>query len=77
MSCFGTEEPAEKPSKDVKFFKKLEKALKKHPTISDDEWQKVGTKICKNMKKEQSNRNSLYEIHYVPIVSLQDGLEYY
>ena len=69
MSCFGTEEPAEKPSKDVKFLTKLEKALKKHPTISDDEWQKVGTKICKN--------NSLYEMHYVPIVSLQDGLEYY
>ena len=53
MSCFGTKEPAERPSKDVnKCLKKLEKTLEKHPTISDDKWLKVGTKICKNVKKE-------------------------
>ena len=53
MSCFGTKEPAEKPSKDVNFLKKLEKTHKKHPTISDDdEWQKIASKIWKKMEKE-------------------------
>ena len=53
MSCFDTKEPAEKPYKDVnKCLKKMEKTIKKHPTITDDEWLKAGTKICKNVKKE-------------------------
>ena len=54
MSCFHTKEPAEKPYKDVnKCLKKMEKTIKKHPSITDDEWLKAGTKICKKLKKEQ------------------------
>ena len=68
LSSFGTKKPAKKPSKDVKFLKKLETTLKKHPTISDEEWQKIATKSWKKMKKEQFNRNCLYEINYVPII---------
>ena len=52
MSCFGNKEPAEKPSKDVnKCLKKLEKTLKKHPKISDEEWQKIATKSWKKINK--------------------------
>ena len=38
-------------AKDVKFLKKLEKTLKKHPKISDEEWQKIATKSWKKINK--------------------------
>ena len=42
----------EKIAKDVKYLKKLEKILKKRPTISDEDWQKTATKSWKKMQKE-------------------------
>ena len=44
--------PGKKPAKDIKFLKKLEKILKKRPTISDEDWQKIATKSWKKMEKE-------------------------
>ena len=52
LSSFGTKKPAKKPAKDIKFLKKLVKTLKKCPTISDEEWQKIATKSWKKIKKE-------------------------
>jgi hypothetical protein len=52
LSSFGAKKHAKKPAEDIKFLKKLEKTLKKRPTISDEEWQKIATKSWKKMKKE-------------------------
>ena len=52
LSSCGTKKPAKKPAKDIKFLKKLEKTLKKRPTISDEDWQKIANKSWKKMEKE-------------------------
>jgi hypothetical protein len=53
LSSCVHKKPAKKPAaKDIKFLKKLEKTLKKRPTISDEDWQKIATKSWKKMEKE-------------------------
>ena len=52
LSSCVNKKPGKKPAKDIKFLKKLEKILKKRPTISDEDWQKIATKSWKKMEKK-------------------------
>ena len=51
LSSCVNKKPAKKPAEDIKFLKKLEKILKKRPTISDEDWQKIANKSWKKWKK--------------------------
>ena len=53
LSSFTTKK---KPAiaKETKYLKRMEKILKKHPSLSDEDWQKIATKSWGKMEKKKS-----------------------
>ena len=51
-SCTTKKKPV--IAEETKYLKKMEKTLKKHPSLSDEDWQKIATKSWKKMKKKKS-----------------------
>ena len=41
-------------AEETKYLKKMEKILKKHPSLSDEDWQKIATKYSGKMEKNKS-----------------------